>query len=134
MICTFKMLLSWRFPRKQAFLDDFPLCPQRPPPPPKQTFYFYCRLAVSDSTRCEMRFFPREKGKMAFVEGFSLKRPFSLSRVRKNRISQGVENPGSLISVPLALRDTIAHHQIDSGKGGPESFLPEASPCRLIPM
>ena len=33
------------------------------------------------STPCEMRFFPREKGKMAFVEGFSLKRPFSLSRV-----------------------------------------------------
>ena len=36
------------------------------------------------STPCEMRFFPREKG--------------------KNRISQGVENRGSLISVPLALR------------------------------
>ena len=35
------------------------------------------------STPCEMRFFPREKGKMAFVEGFSLKRPFSLSRVGK---------------------------------------------------
>ena len=25
------------------------------------------------STPCEMRFFPREKGEMAFVEGFSLK-------------------------------------------------------------
>ena len=37
---------------------------------------------------CEM-FFPREKGQMAFVEGFSLKRavfPFSRG---KNRISQG---------------------------------------------
>ena len=48
-----------------------------------------------------MRFFPREKGKMAFVEGFSLKTkavfPFSRG---KNRISQGVENRGSLISVP----------------------------------
>ena len=32
------------------------------------------------STPCEMRFFPREKGKTAFVEGSSLKRPFSLSR------------------------------------------------------
>ena len=31
-ICTFKILLSWRFPRNQAFLDDFPLWPQRPPP------------------------------------------------------------------------------------------------------
>ena len=36
------------------------------------------------STPCEMRFFPRDTG--------------------KNRISQGVENRGSLISVPLALR------------------------------
>ena len=51
-----------------------------------------------------MRFFPREKGKTAFVEGFSLTKavfPFSGG---KNRISQGVENRGSLISVPLALR------------------------------
>ena len=43
------------------------------------------------STPCEMRFFPREKGRMAFVEGFSLKGgvfPFSRG---KNRISQGVE-------------------------------------------
>ena len=35
------------------------------------------------STPCKMRFSPREKGKMAFVEGFSLKRPFFLSRVGK---------------------------------------------------
>ena len=33
------------------------------------------------STPCEMRFFPREEGEMAFVEGFSLKRPFFLSLV-----------------------------------------------------
>ena len=31
-ISTFKILLSWRFQRKTAFLDDFPLCPQGPPP------------------------------------------------------------------------------------------------------
>ena len=32
-ICTFKILLSWRFPQKKTlFLDDFPLCPQGPPP------------------------------------------------------------------------------------------------------
>ena len=51
-----------------------------------------------------MRFFPREKGKTDFVEGFSLKMalfPFSRG---ENRISQRVENRGSLISVPLALR------------------------------
>ena len=35
------------------------------------------------STPCDMRFFPLEKEKMAFVEGFSLKMAFSLSRVEK---------------------------------------------------
>ena len=49
-ICTFKILLSWRFPRKQAFLGDYPLCPQGPPPP-KRKFYFYCRLAFSSSIK-----------------------------------------------------------------------------------
>ena len=46
------------------------------------------------STPCELRFFPREKGKMAFVEGFSLKRPFSLSRVGKIA-SRGGEKIGA---------------------------------------
>ena len=48
-IRTFKILLSWRFPRKTAFWTIF-LCPQcRPPPPPQNCkFYFYCRLAVSE--------------------------------------------------------------------------------------
>ena len=55
-----------------------------------------------------MRFFPREKGKMAFVEGFSLKRPRSPPFLRgEHRISRGVENRGSLISVPLALRVVV---------------------------
>ena len=30
-ICTFIILLSWHFPRKQALLDDSPLCPKAPP-------------------------------------------------------------------------------------------------------
>ena len=47
-ICNFKILLSWCFPRKTAFLGDFPLCPQGPPPLKKRKFYFYCRLAVSE--------------------------------------------------------------------------------------
>ena len=41
---------------------------------------------------------------MAFFDGFSLKTAFSLYR-GKNRISQGVENRGLLIGVPLALRE-----------------------------
>ena len=52
-----------------------------------------------------MRFFPREKGKTAFSKKKPRQRPFSLSRVGKIAISQGVENRGSLISVPLALRE-----------------------------
>ena len=47
-ICTFKILLSWRFPRKQAFWGDFPLRSPSPPPPQKRKYYFYCRLAVSE--------------------------------------------------------------------------------------
>ena len=30
-ICTFEILLSWCFPRRIAFLDRVPLCPQCPP-------------------------------------------------------------------------------------------------------
>ena len=56
------------------------------------------------STPCDMRFFPREKGKMAFVEGFFFEKPFSPFSRGKNRISQRVENRGSLIGVPVALR------------------------------
>ena len=50
-ICTFKILLSWRFPtrkKKNSVLDDFPLCAQLPPPPSKKQIYFYCRLAASE--------------------------------------------------------------------------------------
>ena len=56
------------------------------------------------STPCEMRFFPREKGKTAFSRKNPRQRPFSLFSRGKNRISQGVEDRGSLISVPLGLR------------------------------
>ena len=51
------------------------------------------------STPCEMRFSPREKGKTAFCWGFFFEKavfPFSRG---KNRISHGVENRGSLISL-----------------------------------
>ena len=57
------------------------------------------------STPCEMRFFPRDTGKMAFVDGFSLKMAFCLYRVGKIASRRGVENRGSLTSVPLVFRD-----------------------------
>ena len=52
-----------------------------------------------------MRFFPREKGKNGLCRGsFFEKAVFPFSR-GENRISQGVENRGSLISAPLAFRE-----------------------------
>ena len=39
-ICTFKIVLSWRFPTKNSVLDDFPLCPQGPSPSKIETFIF----------------------------------------------------------------------------------------------
>ena len=53
------------------------------------------------STPCDMRFFPRDKGKMVFFEGFFLENGlFPVSR-GKNRVSQGVDNRGSLIKCAL---------------------------------
>ena len=49
-ICKFKILLSWRFPRKKAFWTIFLSAP-KPPPLKKRKVYFYCRLAVSDFGR-----------------------------------------------------------------------------------
>ena len=37
----FKFVLSWRFPRKRAFWDDFPLCPPLRPLKNRK-LYFYC--------------------------------------------------------------------------------------------
>ena len=45
-ICTFKILLSWRFPRETALRDVFPLCPQGPPPSKAQNSIF---IVVSPS-------------------------------------------------------------------------------------
>ena len=74
------------------------------------------------STPCEMRFFPtRERENGLFKEKTSTKAVSPFSR-GKNRISQGVENWGSLISVPLALRDPN-----DRGKEGQGSDFRGAS-------
>ena len=45
-ICTFRILLSWRFPGKTVLFDNFPLCPQGPPPSKVQNFIF---IVVSPS-------------------------------------------------------------------------------------
>ena len=46
-ICTFKILLSWLFPRKKRFWTILLSAPKAHPPQ-KRKFYFYCRLAVSE--------------------------------------------------------------------------------------
>ena len=46
--CAFRSLLSWRFPRKTAFLDEVPLCPN--PPPESANFIL---TVVSPSLRDE---------------------------------------------------------------------------------
>ena len=39
-ICTFKILLSWRFTRKTALLDNYPLDPNAQPPSKVQILFF----------------------------------------------------------------------------------------------
>ena len=46
----FQNLVVVAFPTKNSVLDNFPPCPPaHPPPPEKRKFYFYCRLAFSES-------------------------------------------------------------------------------------
>ena len=52
----------------------------------------------------ETRFLPRDMGKMAFFDCFSLKVAFSLYRMGKSHLA-GSKHRGPLISVPLALRE-----------------------------
>ena len=48
-IFTFKILLSWRFPRKKtSVFGRFPLCPQGPPPLHSENFIF---IVASPSLR-----------------------------------------------------------------------------------
>ena len=47
-MCTFKILLSWRFPRKQRFGRFSSLPPKVPPLLKNRKFNFYCCLAVSE--------------------------------------------------------------------------------------
>ena len=47
-ICTFKHLLSWRFPQKKSAFWTIFLSAPKAPPLKKRKIYFYCRLAVSE--------------------------------------------------------------------------------------
>ena len=49
-ICTFRILLSWRFPtkKKQRFWTILPSAPKPPPPLKKRKLYFCCCLTVSE--------------------------------------------------------------------------------------
>ena len=60
------------------------------------------------STPCDMRFFPCDTGKTAIFKEKPLKMAILPLSHGKNRMSQGVENRGSLISAPSALRVTAS--------------------------
>ena len=79
------------------------ILPQNPSPKKGQNSADHKRGQPRFSTPREMRFSHARKGKRPFQKKPSTKAVFPFSR-GKNRISQGVENRGSLISVPLALR------------------------------
>ena len=53
------------------------------------------------STPCDMRFFPSDTGKLTTLRGSASKWPIFPVSLGKNRISQGVEDWGSLSSVPF---------------------------------
>ena len=83
-ICTFKILLSWRFPRKtQRFWTIFISAPKCHPLK-NATLYFYCRLAVSEletnlASRWEGVRLPRASGKSPDFPGSSPNFPGSFS-------------------------------------------------------
>ena len=52
------------------------------------------------STPCDMRFSPSDTGKMATLRGSASKWPFSPYRVGKITYRKGLEDWGSLMSVP----------------------------------
>ena len=51
-ICSFKILLSWRFPRKTASWTIFRFAPPLPPPPKTASFIF---IVVSPSLKRALR-------------------------------------------------------------------------------
>ena len=60
-----------KFPRKNSVLDNLPLCPPAHPPPEKRKFYFYCRLAFSDTRLPFFKILPKLEmlQKQAFLKG-----------------------------------------------------------------
>ena len=85
-ICTFKILLSWRFPQKKknCVLDDFSSLPPRPPPLKTETFTF---IVVSPSLRLV-----HQNCASPFTSDFSL----------QTWVSQGIPQWESVLSVFIA--------------------------------
>ena len=54
----FQILMSWRFPRKISFLDDFSSAPQAPPPPPKSANFILIVVSQSNNEFEDFSAFP----------------------------------------------------------------------------
>ena len=139
-ICTFKILLSWRFPQNTGFLDDFPLWPQGPPPR-KRKSYFYCRLAVSEIKQMYFSaFFRAPPGYPSQSPGASLQRvcfPGFRGTYRTfwpPTPSRGRPPPHRKLSGPksLSLCSFLLPEDLHSSTVCHLKFVPLSAPCVLI--
>ena len=85
------------------------------------------------STPCEMRFSHARKGKRPFQRETLDKCRFKFSR-GKHRVSQGVDNRGSLISVPLALRELSQRFRKGVGERGFATDRAPPNPAKIVPQ
>ena len=65
-ICTFKIVLSWRFPRKTAFWDDFPLLP-----PHKNANCIFIVVSPSLKKFCSGKMWNRSKAESRKIDSES---------------------------------------------------------------
>ena len=104
-MCTFKILLSWRFPWKIAFWTIFLPAPlPTPPPPEKRKIYFYCRLAFSDLQQFRGNWFdsPQMWVWPQLLFGGSLTSGENKKPIKKNHIKEfgGGNAPGAVPGTP----------------------------------
>ena len=145
-ICTFRILLSWRFPRKLAFWTIF-LSAAKAPPLKKRKCYFYCRLAVSERKKHPKKICIKNfGGTLAGGSRRGLRRPNSLCRCwfsQQNTVhkefrgggSKGVLGVGSKVQFwgPTAgMPQTLSFKPFEASRAFPELSPPQYGWGRLF--